>query len=93
MDILNKKEIVSAVSKKTNQNKKNTEETIDVLLEVITESIRSDKKVNFTGFGSFWVNERKGRRGINPQTKESIEIPATKVPKFKAGSALKQAVK
>jgi len=93
MDIINKKEIVSTIAKKTNQSKKNTEETVDALLETITDKIREDKKVNFTGFGSFWVNERKGRRGINPQTKEKIEIPATKVPKFKAGSVLKQAVK
>ena len=93
MDVLNKKEIVEAIATKTNQNKGSIGETIDALLEVITEKIKGGAKVNFTGFGAFTVNERKGRTGINPQTREKMEIPATKVPKFKAGSVLKQAVK
>ncbi|MBU2025829.1 MAG: HU family DNA-binding protein [Patescibacteria group bacterium] len=93
METLTKSQLIESVTQKTNQSKKDTEETIDALLEVITESIRQGKKVNFTGFGAFMVNERKGRTGINPQTKEKIQIPPTKVPKFKAGSALKQAVK
>jgi len=93
MEVLNKGDIVSAITAKTNQSKKDTEETVDAILEVITESINAGKKVGFTGFGAFWVNERKGRVGVNPQTGAKIDIPPTKVPKFKAGSVLKQAVK
>jgi len=90
---LNKDNIIDAVAQKTGQSKKATEEMVDTLLDFITESIRKGEKVTFTGFGSFSVNERKGRKGINPRTGESIDIPAVKVPKFKAGMSLKQAVK
>lgn len=90
---VNKDDIVDAVAEKTGQSKKNTEEMIDTLLDVITGKIRTGDKVTFTGFGSFSVSERKGRKGINPRTGESIDIPAVKVPKFKAGMSLKQAVK
>ena len=93
MDIANKNDVLNAVVQKTGQSKKDTEETVDALLEVITELIRQGKKVNFTGFGAFMVQERKGRTGFNPKTREKMEIPPTKTPKFKAGSALKQAVK
>ncbi|MEA3273151.1 MAG: HU family DNA-binding protein [Patescibacteria group bacterium] len=93
MEALNRGDIVSAITAKTNQSKKDTEETVDALLEVITEGMNAGKKVGFTGFGAFWVNERKGRVGVNPQTGEKLNIPPTKVPKFKAGSVLKQAVK
>jgi DNA-binding protein HU-beta len=93
METLNKSDIIDAVTEKTGQSKKDTGETIDVLLTVITDQIKAGKKVNFTGFGAFMVRERKGRTGHNPRTGEKLEIPATKVPKFKAGAVLKQSVK
>jgi DNA-binding protein HU-beta len=93
MDTMGKKQVVNAVVQKTGLSKKDTEETIDALLEVITESIRNNKKVNFTGFGAFMVTLRKARVGVNPKTGEKIDIPAMKTPKFKAGSSLKEAVK
>ena len=93
MDTLNKNDIVDAIVEKTGQTKKDTEETLDVLLSVITENIKNGKKVNFTGFGSFVVKKRKGRVGHNPRTGEKMDIPATNVPKFKSGAVLKQAVK
>jgi DNA-binding protein HU-beta len=93
MNNLGKKDIVEAVSEKTQQNKKNTTEILEALLEVITDKIKQGSKVNFTGFGSFFVKDRKARTGFNPKTGEKIQIPATKVPKFKAGATLKEAVK
>ncbi|MBD3299786.1 MAG: DNA-binding protein [Candidatus Moranbacteria bacterium] len=93
MDTLNKNDVVSEVAQKTGQSKKDTAETIEVLLNVVTDNIKNGRKVNFTGFGSFVVRKRKGRQGHNPRTGEKMEIPAVNVPKFKAGAVLKQAVK
>ncbi|MBD3245228.1 MAG: hypothetical protein GF335_04510 [Candidatus Moranbacteria bacterium] len=93
METLNKADIVDAVSQKTGQSKKDTLETVDVLLNEISQNIKNGKKVNFTGFGSFMVRTRKGRIGRNPRTGEKIEIDPTNVPKFKAGTVLKQMVR
>lgn len=85
--------LVSAVSVSTDLSKKDVESVVDALVDEITQQIRMGNKVTLTGFGTFRVSERAARVGINPQTKEKINIPAMKVPKFTAGKALKESVK
>lgn len=90
---VNKDALVDAISAKSDLSKKDVEAVIELLEEKITEEIRIGNKVTLTGFGTFRVSERASREGINPQTKEKIQIPAMKVPKFTAGKSLKEAVK
>lgn len=90
---MNKKEVVDAVASKTELNKKNAEAAVNAVLDVITETLQKRGTVSFTGFGTFSTSDRAARAGVNPLTKEKIQIPATTVPKFKAGKSLKEAVK
>jgi DNA-binding protein HU-beta len=90
--ILNKAELVSAVAEKADMSKKDAEKAVKAVFEVIEESLAQSEKVQLVGFGTFEVKERAERTGRNPQTKEAILIPAAKVPGFKAGKALKDAV-
>jgi len=85
--------LVTAVSVSTDLSKKDVESVVDALMDEISQQIRMGNKVTLTGFGTFRVSERAARVGINPQTKEKINIPAMKVPKFTAGKALKESVK
>jgi len=89
---LNKAELVSAVAEKADMSKKDAEKAVKAVFEVIEESLAQSEKVQLVGFGTFEVKERAERTGRNPQTKEAILIPAAKVPGFKAGKALKDAV-
>ena len=89
----NKAELIEKVAGKTNLTKKEVTATVDALFEVIQETLASGEKVQVIGFGNFEVRERAARKGRNPQTGEEIEIAASKVPAFKAGKALKDAVK
>jgi len=89
---LNKAELVSAVAEKADMSKKDAEKAVKAVFEVIEESLAQSEKVQLVGFGTFEVKERAARTGRNPQTKEEIQIPAAKVPGFKAGKALKDAV-
>jgi DNA-binding protein HU-beta len=90
---VNKDALVSTISEKTELSKKDIELVLDTMLDEITKSLQAGDKVTFTGFGTFRVSARAARVGINPQTKEKIQIPAMTVPKFTAGKALKEAVK
>lgn len=90
---INKDALVTAISGKTELSKKDIELVIDTMTEEITKSLQVGDKVTLTGFGTFRISDRAAREGINPQTKEKIQIPAMKVPKFTAGKALKEAVK
>ena len=90
---MNKDELIDAVASKTGVSKKETEDLINATLDVIEKTMVQGDKVALTGFGVFSVNQRAARVGINPQTKEKLQIPAMKVPKFKAGNSLKDAVK
>lgn len=90
---INKDALVEYISNKMELSKKDVETVIDTLTEKITEEIRNGNKVTFTGFGTFRVSKRAARKGINPQTKQPIEIPAMSLPKFTAGKTLKEAVK
>jgi len=89
---MNKAQLVAAMAEKAELSKKDAEKALKALEEVVTESLKKGDKVQLVGFGTFEVSERPARTGINPQTKEKIEIKASKAPKFKAGRALKDAV-
>lgn len=89
----NKAELIERVAEKTNLTKKEVTATVDALFEVIQEALQEGEKVQVIGFGNFEVRDRAARKGRNPQTGEEIEIAASKVPAFKPGKALKDAVK
>ena len=90
---MNKTELVSVVSEKTEFSKKESAQIVDALFASIEEALDKGEKVQLIGFGTFEVRERAARKGRNPQTGAEIEIPASKVPAFKPGKALKDAVK
>ncbi|TMW73606.1 HU family DNA-binding protein [Alteribacter natronophilus] len=90
---MNKTELINAVSEKTELSKKDATNAVDAVFDVITDSLQKSEKVQLIGFGNFEVRERAARKGRNPQTGEEIEIPASNVPAFKPGKALKDAVK
>ncbi len=85
--------LVDVVAQKTNMTKTAVEGTIDAIIETIVSELTTGGEVNITGFGKFSVSARAARDGVNPQTGAKIKIAATKVPKFKAGKSLKDAVK
>lgn len=89
---MNKAELISAAAAKTGLSKKDTEKVMGAVLDTITEALISGDKVQLVGFGVFEVKTREARVGHNPRTKEQIEIPASRLPQFKAGKALKDAV-
>lgn len=88
-----KVDLINNVAEKTGLTKKDAAAAVEALFEVVSETLAKGDRVQVIGFGSFEVRERAARKGRNPQTGEEIEIPATKVPAFKAGKALKDAVK
>lgn len=89
---MNKTELVAAVAAKAELSKKDAEQAVNSLFDVITETLKKGDKVQLVGFGSFEVRERAARKGRNPQTKQEITIPASKLPVFKAGKALKDSI-
>ena len=89
----NKADLIEGVASKTELTKKDATAAVEALFDVVTETLADGERVQVIGFGSFEVRERASRKGRNPQTGEEIEIPATKVPAFKAGKGLKDAVK
>ena len=89
---MNKTELIAAIAEKTELSKKDSEKALKAFVEVVTEELKQGEKVQLVGFGTFEVAQRAERDGINPKTKETIKIPASKAPKFKAGKALKEAV-
>ena len=90
---MSKSEFVDAVASKTGLSKSDAEKAVNGFTDVIQDTLRSGGEVSFTGFGKFSVADRGARQGVNPQTGERIQIAATRVPRFSAGSALKKAVK
>ena len=89
---MNKTELIAAAAEQTGMSKKDTEAVITAAIDAIVASLKDGEKVQLVGFGIFDVKERAARTGRNPKTKETIEIPASKVPQFKPGKALKDAV-
>lgn len=90
---MNKTELIAAVAEKTALSKKDSEAAVNAAICAITEALKKDEKVQLVGFGSFETKKRAARNGMNPRTKETVKIAASKVPTFKAGKALKDAVK
>lgn len=89
---MTKVELISVVAQKAELSKKDSEKAVAAVVEAITEALASGEKVSLVGFGTFEVKARAERKGINPRTKEEITIAASKLPSFKAGKALKDAV-
>lgn len=89
---MNKAELIEAVVEKTSVSKKDADTVIKATFDAISEAMANGDKVSLIGFGNFEVRERNARTGKNPRTGEAIEIAACKVPSFKAGKALKDAV-
>jgi DNA-binding protein HU-beta len=89
---MTKVELVSAVTKKSGMAKKDSDAAVSAVIEVITETLAKGENISIVGFGTFEVRERAERRGINPRSKEPMTIPTGKLPTFKAGKSLKEAV-
>ena len=90
---MTKQDLVEALAKKLKYSKSQATESLNTILDEISKALAKGKDVTLTGFGRFFVSKRKAREGRNPKTGEKIKIPAAKVPKFKAGKALKETVK
>jgi DNA-binding protein HU-beta len=88
-----KSEFVDQVAAESGLSKSDASNAVDAVLSVVEETLKRGGEVTFTGFGKFSVAERGARQGVNPQTGERIQIPAGRVPRFSAGSALKKSVK
>ncbi|WP_082235721.1 HU family DNA-binding protein [Halobacillus massiliensis] len=90
---MNKTDLINSVAEKSGLSKKDATSAVDSVFDSIMDSMGKGDKVQLLGFGNFEVRERAARKGRNPQTGEEIEIPASKVPGFKPGKQLKEAVK
>ncbi|WP_018133215.1 HU family DNA-binding protein [Effusibacillus pohliae] len=90
---MNKADLVNSVAERSELTKKDAARAVDAVFESITEALANGDKVQLIGFGNFETRERAARKGRNPQTGQEIEIPATKVPTFRPGKALKEAIK
>jgi len=90
---MNKAQLVEEVADQTGLTKNVSREAVNAVISAITDCLARQEKVTLVGFGTFQVMERKARRGVNPQTRKSIQIPAKNVPKFKPGKGLKERVK
>ena len=89
---MNKAELVAAVAEKAEISKKDAEAAVKAFTDVVAEALKAGDKIQLVGFGTFSVSERPAREGINPATKEKIQIAAKKVAKFKAGAELADAI-
>ena len=89
---MTKVELIAILAAVSNLSKKDAEKAVSALLEGITDALKAGDKVSLVGFGTFETRERPARTGLNPRTKETIQIAASVVPAFKAGKALKDAV-
>ncbi len=85
---MNKSELIDAIAQKSGLSKVDSKKALDATLDAIADELKSEGKVVLVGFGTFSVVERSARKGINPRTKETIDIPAKKTVKFKPGSEL-----
>jgi DNA-binding protein HU-beta len=90
---MNKDQLLEAISAKIGSSKKEAGDALDATVDAIVTAMKKGDKVAIAGFGVFSVNKRAARAGVNPKTGAKIQIPAMKVPKFKAGKGLKEAVR
>jgi len=89
---VNKKELIGELAERTGATKKLVGDVVDSFISVVGEELSKNEEVKLVGFGTFEVTKRKARKGVNPRTKEAIEIPGGKVPKFRPGKELKEKV-
>ncbi|WOC31527.1 MULTISPECIES: HU family DNA-binding protein [Caproicibacterium] len=89
---MNKTELINTVAEKAAVSKKDAENVVSAVLDTIVEAVSGEEKVQLVGFGTFECRSRSARQGRDPRTNSTIEIPASKVPAFKAGKAFKDAV-
>lgn len=89
---MNKTELIGQVAAQTGMTKKDAEKVVNAFFTTVEEALKAGDKVQLVGFGTFEVRSRQARKGRNPQTGEEISIPATRIPAFKVGKALKDAV-
>ena len=89
---MNKTELITLTAQNAGMTRKDTERVINAAIDAVTAALANGDKVQLSGFGSFEVKDREARMGRNPHTKEAVEIPATKVPVFKASKALRDTV-
>ena len=89
---MNKTELVAAIAEEAGLSKKDAEKALKAFTDIVAAELKKGEKIQLVGFGTFEVSERAAREGRNPQTKETITIPASKAPRFKAGKALKDAL-
>jgi DNA-binding protein HU-beta len=87
---VNKTELIEEIAQRTDSSKGEAQRYVESFEEVVAEALRSGEEIQITGFGKFYVREQKAREGVNPQTKEKLRIPASKVPAFSAGKGLKE---
>jgi len=89
---MNKAQLVEQISKTTKEQKSTVKNMVEAFIDIIGQSLKQNKTVALTGFGTFKVMKRKARVGINPATRQKMQIPARRVPKFAPGKALKDLV-
>jgi len=90
---MNKSELINELSEETTYSKKDVTRVLDSLTRVIGRTLKKGEKVSITGFGSWWLSRRPARKGINPATKQRIDLPEINVPRFKPGKNLREVVK
>lgn len=90
---MNRQDLIAKIANEADVTKKAANSALNAVIDGITLALEKGDKVSLVGFGTFKVNQRNARTGVNPQTKAKIQIPARKVPVFKAGKKLKEAVK
>jgi DNA-binding protein HU-beta len=90
---MNKSELINSLSEETTFSKKDVSRVLDSFTRIIERTLKRGEKVSITGFGSFWLSRRPARKGINPATKQRIDLPAVNVPRFKAGKSLREIVR
>jgi DNA-binding protein HU-beta len=90
---MNKTQLIEKIADEANASKSEAQKFFEAFTKVVESELKAGNQIQVTGFGKFYVQERDARQGINPQTKQRINIPASKVPKFTAGNALKEHIK
>lgn len=90
---MNKTELIQKIADEASSSRQEAQRFFEAFQEVVTDALKGEGEVQITGFGKFYVQKREAREGINPQTKEKMNIAASKVPKFTAGNALKEAIR
>ena len=93
MATVNKSTLIERIADEANASKSEAQKFFDAFTGVVESELKKGNQVQITGFGKFYVQRREARQGVNPQTKQRINIPASKVPKFTAGNALKDSIK